>query len=338
MPAPPAARRSPCAWSRSPRLVEAQQDGPAADTGDRRDLEAHAPRQLGWDAKRPRHRGFDGRDVTDGDDDAVVQRLVAERGDAVRHHFQALPARRREAAFPAPAGDDVGREVGERAPFPLAVVDLDQAVVDLDRPVARGGDGRGRVAGAAERAGDDARDVEAGERLGQAVGLGLPAVGERSVTPPEEEPGPVRWCLAVPYERDHGDAGARSRPDRRKSSRRLRSARPKRYTIHAHAARPASSSSTTIPAAGRSAPSGSEAPVNGHQNTSVFAHAAESTRPQNAPMGRHSRRRRSRRGRPIVSSMTATSNATLPSSEWPYARPRNGRSTASGNSEPATTR
>ena len=53
--------------------------------------------------------------------------------------------------------------------------------------------------------------------------------------------------------------------------------------------------------------------MNGHQNTSVFAHAAESTKPQNAPMGRQRRRRRSSRGLPIVSSMTATSNATLPS-------------------------
>ncbi len=70
---------------------------------------------------------------------------------------------------------------------------------------------------------------------------------------------------------------------------------------------------------GSSAPSGSEAPVNGHQNTSVFAHAAESTSPQNAPMGRHSRRRRRSRGLPIVSSITATSSATLPSSVWPYA-------------------
>jgi hypothetical protein len=53
-------------------------------------------------------------------------------------------------------------------------------------------------------------------------------IGERDVAATEEEPGPVRRRLAVPYERDHGDAGARRRPDRRKSSRRPRSARPKR--------------------------------------------------------------------------------------------------------------
>ena len=96
-------------------------------------LEAHAPRQLGSDAKRPCHRGLDRRDVADGDDDAVVQRLVAERSDAAGDHVQALPARRREAAVAAPARHVVGIEVGERAPVPLAVVDLDQAVVDLDR-------------------------------------------------------------------------------------------------------------------------------------------------------------------------------------------------------------
>ena len=104
-----------------------------------------------------------------GDDDAVVQPLVTEGRDAVGDHLQALPTRGRVAAVPAPARHDVGIEVGERTALPLAVVDLDQAVVDVDRLPARGGDRRGRVARAAERAGQDVRDIEVGERFREAL-------------------------------------------------------------------------------------------------------------------------------------------------------------------------
>src|SRR5262249_57721768 len=136
--------------------------------------------------------------------------------------------------------------------------------------------------------------------------------------------------VGVWEERDQGDAIAGRRPDRRKSSRRARSVRPKRYTIHAHAARPASSSSTTMPGTGSSEPLGKAAPVNGHQNTSEFVHAAESTSPQNAPIGRHSNRRRNSRDRPIVTSITTSRSATLARSVWPYDKPRNGRSPTIG--------
>ena len=71
------------------------------------------------------------------------------------------------------------------------------------------------------------RDIETGERRGEALGLGQPFVSERSVAPAEEEPGPVRRVSPC-RERDHDDAGERSRPDRRKSSRRPLSARPNR--------------------------------------------------------------------------------------------------------------
>src|SRR5262249_56506046 len=103
---------------------------------------AAGPVALGWTAQRPGDRGLDRRPVAGGDAAPIVEPLLAERRHAIRDHLETLAAGGRERAVAPPSGDDGGIEAAERSALPLAVVDLDQAGVDLDLPIARTADRR----------------------------------------------------------------------------------------------------------------------------------------------------------------------------------------------------
>ena len=85
---------------------------------------------------------------------------------------------------------------------------------------------------------------------------------------------------------------------------------------------------------GSSASCANDVPRNGHQNSSEFENAPDSTSPANTPIGRHSNRRRTSRGRPMVTSITTASITTANSNVYPYARYPNGMSSTSGSNEP----
>ena len=84
---------------------------------------------------------------------------------------QALPARRAEVVVDPPTGPGLGGDPADRQLVPLAVVELDPAIVDLDREAELLGERRGRLQGAAQRARDD--PVDLADRGGDRRGLEL---------------------------------------------------------------------------------------------------------------------------------------------------------------------
>ena len=106
---------------------------------------------------RPERRRLDRRDVAHRDDGSPVDQLVAQRRDARADGEQALAARRCERRVGPPAHEVLGRELGERALVPLAVVELDEARVLLHRDAERRGDRRRRGPGPRERAAEHPR-------------------------------------------------------------------------------------------------------------------------------------------------------------------------------------
>ena len=233
---------------------------------------------------------------------------------------EALAARRREVGVGAPAEHPLGWCVGDRQLVPLAVVDLDQPLVDRDRAAGALGDDRRRLARPEQRARHDLRDLAVGEHLGR----GAAPAPSRS----RSAAGRPGRAGALPGWR-RSRRGARRRSRRRRPREpagahelraRLREVEVELPDDHQHATRPTSSEQHDDPPAGSSGSASSSVPGTGHQNKSLDANAPESTSPQNTPIGRHSRRRRSSRGRPIVSTITTTSSATGNTSVCPYAR------------------
>ena len=214
----------------------------------------------------------------------VVEPLVAERRRP-RPATDVAGSRRPAARSRRPCASGRRRRRSRSAngtPFPLAVVDLDQAVVDLDRASrtpprwarpSRTHGASGLVTHACERRG---RQSAAARRsawtrpasVSVSVGRGRASSPSRfGAVSPWRTNTITRRTLPQP-------AGAQELVARGPGS-----SRSNWPTTHQHA------TSRRAPRAGRpSTPGaasrrGNEAPRNGHQNTSVFVHAPESTEP-----------------------------------------------------------
>ena len=168
------------------------------------------------------------------------------------------------------------------------------------------------------------------------VGLCPAASGERRIGPAEPRSS-TRFASVSPWrtKRIIGCPGAGSRPASHRApnaSRRARSPRPKRPTLHTQIATPAASPSTRS-VSGGSRPTSPGSPRSGHRKTPRRA----GTRPR-GPTRRTNRSARTRAGggavrdRPIVPSITRASAPTATTIEWPGPMCPSGRSTSSGAS------
>ena len=136
----------------------------------------------------------------------------------------------------------LGAHLGQRAAVPLAVVELDQPVVDLDRATAHLGDRGRRLPGPLQRTRDQRGDRLPGETGREARGLIEALLGQLEIDAPLQAAVAVVRGLAVANERDHrrSPPSIASRPVCQKARRRTGSARPNRVQVHQAAARPSS--------------------------------------------------------------------------------------------------
>ena len=206
-------------------LVEAQQDRPVQpgdQTRDRRDVEAETPRVAVVEVQGPADDRLDRGHVAHHDDDPVARQLheaFRTRRDPRPEIDEALAAGGGEARIGSPARTNVGGDVAQQPFVPLAVVELDEPLVDPDRGPGRGADPLGGLPGAQQRAREDqARGGIVLEHGRERVGLMTAAFVEGRVGPSEEPAGPVGLGLAVTDEDDHGSP-SRSRPACQKSHR-----------------------------------------------------------------------------------------------------------------------
>ena len=269
---------------------------------------------------------------------AVVSRSCAELRRRAVTATQALTAGRREVGIGEPRRTALRADLRERQAVPLAVVELQQPVVGLDRAA---GDGRDRGRGLPrppQRARDDARRPARPHSAPRRV---RPARGPRSDSSRSARPcsRPSRLCAVCPCRTKSITSLAPPRSRGARSARTRAGARDRRDRI--------ASTPTTRPrgrgplrsarraTAASSAICGMVVPETGHQKTSLCNHAPPSTRLVNQPIARlNARRRRSRRPRPAVSAIVSVSTTTADSSVCAYASSRNGASSASGSNAP----
>ena len=194
-------------------------------------------------------------------------------------------------------------------PSQCAVVELDQPLVDLDGETVRGGDrGRG-VVRPLQRAAEDPRDRRRREPSPERRGLVPAERAERRVDAALQPAAAVQLGLPVPHERDHSLSSAVAPRSSTGRSARAHAGVPRR------AARTASTSTTRPrdraalrrrrPATPRTAARRDVPRRTRATRTPPCAPTPRSARaPQNQPIASSSaRRRRSRRPRPVVTSI-----------------------------------
>src|SRR5436190_11290598 len=196
-------------------------------------------------------------------------------------------------------------DVDDGLALEVAVVQLDPAIVHLDRTAHR----LGRRPGPSQRAAEDADGGR--DPVGDGGGLAAAEVGQLGIRATLDDAGGVGVGLPVADEPEHQRG---TRPVRKKLSRTAGSANPKRRTNQTMAASPASSSRNRT--AQLRSVHGSPTPKapNGHQNVSASVQAPAATRCRNIPMGSASHRRRAWRWSRVASITTArTTTGTMSS-------------------------
>src|SRR5205823_4901593 len=169
-------------------IVERDEIRPAvragADRADAGEAELHPQRGALVDAERPDHPRLDRRHVADRDDPfaAVGLKPIAAEGlDPRRDVDEALAARWRERRIGEPQLAARRAHLAEWLAVPLAVVELEEAVVDLHARAGYLGDRRRGLLGAAEGARVDTRNRVRCESLREARDLLAAAFGELEV-------------------------------------------------------------------------------------------------------------------------------------------------------------
>ena len=124
------------------------------DPHDRRGRDEAAPRHLVTGTEGPAQRGLDRRDVGDHHDDVAgcaSHKIVASRAYPRTEGAQRLAARWREIEVSAPCSPTLRTDLGVGDAVPLAIVELDPAIIDLGGCAER----RRGVTGAEQWAGHD---------------------------------------------------------------------------------------------------------------------------------------------------------------------------------------